>query len=403
MLLLALAIAPGLAICLYIFYRDAHNREPAINLVMSFFLGMVAIVPAIFVELIAFTYFQKDVISIIISSYLGIGLVEEGSKFIVLRNYCFTRRSFDEPLDGIVYSVMVSMGFATLENVGYTLEHGYTVGFLRMITSVPAHATFAIVMGYYAGKAKFDLVNRNRFLWTGLLGAAFFHGTYNMFIFLTENAWLKQFVSELLLVIGATISLFVAVTLSRKLIYQHRLLSQQLFKTAPILTIRNASVNDVELIRTICMQVWPQTYSSILSRQQIIYMLDQMYSSAALIQQMQERHHFIIIYNASVPIGFASYSEIEPGIYKLHKIYIISIHQGRGTGRFVINQIINDVVPKGATALQLNVNRNNTAKEFYEKLGFKIIRSEDIDIGNGYFMNDYIMEKEIATTEGVVT
>jgi GNAT superfamily N-acetyltransferase len=118
---------------------------------------------------------------------------------------------------------------------------------------------------------------------------------------------------------------------------------------------------------------------------------------------MHERHQFIIIYNASVPIGFASYSEIEPTIYKLHKLYIIPIHQGRGTGKFAINQIINDITPHGATALQLNVNRYNNARDFYEKLGFKIIRSEDIDIGNGYFMNDYIMEKEITTTTDVVT
>jgi ribosomal protein S18 acetylase RimI-like enzyme len=69
--------------------------------------------------------------------------------------------------------------------------------------------------------------------------------------------------------------------------------------------------------------------------------------------------------------------------------------QGKGTGKFVINEILKAIIIKGGKALQLNVNRNNRAKEFYEKLGFTIIREEDNDIGNGYLMNDYVMEKKI--------
>ena len=121
-------------------------------------------------------------------------------------------------------------------------------------------------------------------------------------------------------------------------------------------------------------------------------MLQQIYSEKALQQQMDDRHQFILIYNAGIPVGFASYSEIEPTVYKLHKIYVLPVHQGRGTGKFILQQIINDIKPKGATALRLNVNRSNTAKSFYEKMGFTVIRTEDIDIGNGFFMNDYVME-----------
>ena len=69
-------------------------------------------------------------------------------------------------------------------------------------------------------------------------------------------------------------------------------------------------------------------------------------------------------------------------------------------GKFVLNHIQNDILTKGAKTLQLNVNRNNIAKTFYEKLGFKVIRTEDIDIGNGYFMNDYIMEKQLTNEPG---
>ena len=79
-------------------------------------------------------------------------------------------------------------------------------------------------------------------------------------------------------------------------------------------------------------------------------------------------------------------------LYKLHKIYALPDQQGKGIGKFIINYISGEIKPIGATALQLNVNRYNKAKGFYEKLGFKVIGEEDIDIGNGYLMNDYIME-----------
>lgn len=99
------------------------------------------------------------------------------------------------------------------------------------------------------------------------------------------------------------------------------------------------------------------------------------------------------MYEGNSPVGFASFSEIEKTIWKLHKIYILPQWQGKGLGNIFIDFIINSITLKGAKALQLNVNRNNPAKYFYEKLKFNILRQEDIDIGNRYFMNDFIMEK----------
>lgn len=395
MLLLALAIAPGLAICIYVLYHDVYNREPAINMVMSFFWGMLCILPAVYLEGLFYPQFNKSIISIIASAFFSVALIEESSKFAVLRGYSYTRRSFDEPLDGIVYSVLVSMGFATIENIYYVYQHGYQVAFLRMFTSVPAHATFGIIMGYYVGKAKFDIKRKNEHLLKGLGAAIVLHGTYDAFLLLGENAWMKKNVSEALLFAGALGSLYIAIRLSRKLIRLHHLTSMQLFGESPQLSIRKASDEDIMLIKDLCSQIWPQTYASILPQQQIEYMMDMMYSEAALHQQMQDQHQFLIVYNSGIPIGFASYSEVEPTIFKLHKIYLLSLQQGKGTGRFVIDQIVQDILPKGATALILNVNRNNAAKSFYEKLGFEVLRIEDISIGNGYFMNDYIMELKI--------
>lgn len=86
---------------------------------------------------------------------------------------------------------------------------------------------------------------------------------------------------------------------------------------------------------------------------------------------------------------------MKPGIFKLHKIYVLANQQGKGTGKFIINYIINDIKTKGAVVLQLQVNRYNKARDFYEKLGFLVTEEADFDIGNGYFMNDYVMEKRI--------
>ena len=96
-----------------------------------------------------------------------------------------------------------------------------------------------------------------------------------------------------------------------------------------------------------------------------------------------------------IPVGFASYSlKINTkDIFRLHKIYILQSQQGKGVGKFLLDKIIADITPSGAKFIELNVNRNNTALHFYKKLGFKIIAEEDIDIDNGYFMNDYVMRK----------
>ena len=122
-------------------------------------------------------------------------------------------------------------------------------------------------------------------------------------------------------------------------------------------------------------------------------MIDMMYSPASLQKQMEEDDcTFIIVYNENEPVGFASFNESEPAIWKLNKIYVLQSQQGKGTGKFMINYIISDIKSKAAKALQLQVNRNNKAKNFYEKLGFEVIKTADFEIGNGYFMNDYVME-----------
>ena len=162
-----------------------------------------------------------------------------------------------------------------------------------------------------------------------------------------------------------------------------------------MLSIRNASSADIPLIRELTFKVWPQTYSAIITKEQIDFMLEMMYSEASLTDQMNNGNQFIIINDTNEPVGFAAYQEIEPSLFKLHKIYILATQQGKGTGKFLINHIIHIIKQLGAVSLQLQVNRDNKARFFYEKNGFTIIQEADFDIGNGFFMNDYVMEKKM--------
>lgn len=160
--------------------------------------------------------------------------------------------------------------------------------------------------------------------------------------------------------------------------------------------IRKATIDDITLIRELTFLVWPQTYSSILSQEQIDYMLDMMYSESSLKKQMTEdKCQFLVIYEDGNPAGFASYSEEEPPRWKLNKIYVLPNQQGKGTGKYLINYIIAEIKKQNATALFLQVNRYNNAKVFYERLGFIEVDFINLDIGNGFFMNDYVMEKKL--------
>ena len=389
---LAIAIAPGLAIILFILYRDKFNREPSTVLVVSFFWGVLSTIPAVILEKAA-GYFDLDGIhGTIIVAFLGVALIEETVKFIPLRLYSFTRASFDEPLDGIVHGVMIGMGFATLENLLYVYEYGADTGWLRMFTAVPGHASWGIIMGYYAGKAKFNYSKRAQLLLTGLVLAIFFHGLYDACLFLTRQV---DDNTAIVLALGALTTDIVAVILAARLVKQHQAISTGLYKHEPVHTIVNATATDIPLIRTLAKQVWPQTYEKTLSRAQIKYMMDLIYSPLALQKQMAAGHQFIIIYNNAIPVGFASFSEVDAAVYKLQKIYVLQNQQGRGTGKFAIGQVIAAVKPKGTTTLRLNVNRFNKAKSFYERLGFVVIGEEAIDIGNGFVMDDYVMEMKL--------
>lgn len=158
-------------------------------------------------------------------------------------------------------------------------------------------------------------------------------------------------------------------------------------------SVQKATVKDIPLIRELTFAIWPQTYASLLTQEQIDYMLNMMYSESSLQKQMeQDGITFIIIYDEETPVAFAAYNETKPQVWKLHKIYVLASQQGKGTGKFIIHFIVDEIKRQDAKALQLQVKRDNPAQHFYKKIGFEIIETADFDIGNGYFMKDYIME-----------
>jgi len=161
-------------------------------------------------------------------------------------------------------------------------------------------------------------------------------------------------------------------------------------------TIRLATTDDLITVQQLAHAIWPHAYDGIVAPEQLSYMLNMIYSIPSLQDQLQKQHHtFLIVEDNDQAVGFASYSPMEEGVYKLHKLYVLPVTQGKGLGKSMIDFIIDSIRPQGAKALRLNVNRYNKARFFYEKLGFTVIKEEDIDIGNNYFMIDYVMELQM--------
>lgn len=213
--LLAIAMAPGVAIMIYIYLKDRHEKEPIGLLIRSFFLGILSVFVTLFISSIIsqfITINELDVSEQAIHAFIIVALVEEFSKFLFVRGVLYRNKNFNEPFDGIVYAIMVGMGFATFENIFYVTEGGFTVALTRMFTAVPAHASFAVLMGYYLGKAKFEH-KKSYYAIHALLIATLFHGAYDYFLFISfvPGIW-----------IGAMISLFLGIHLSRKAIKIHQ-------------------------------------------------------------------------------------------------------------------------------------------------------------------------------------
>ena len=162
-------------------------------------------------------------------------------------------------------------------------------------------------------------------------------------------------------------------------------------------TVRPATIADIPLIRQLADVSFRATYSEILSPEQSAYMMDMMYSTEKLHEQIEVRHHQFFIAEEERPIGFAGceLNHGQEGATRLHKIYLLPETQGKGAGKAMLDAVTAFAIANNQSTLELNVNRYNKAIAFYERNGFHIIKEEDIDIGNNYFMNDFVMKKSL--------
>ena len=165
-----------------------------------------------------------------------------------------------------------------------------------------------------------------------------------------------------------------------------------------MVTISEAKPNDFKTIQEIAHKAWPFAYGEILSKNQIDYMLESMYTLKVLNSNFtNKKHRFVLLKQFENPIGFASYEHHYLNIRctRLHKLYILPECIGKGYGQLLLNKIIELSKENKSDTISLNVNRFNKACVFYEKMGFEIIAEENLSIGNNYFMEDYKMEKKL--------
>jgi diamine N-acetyltransferase len=163
------------------------------------------------------------------------------------------------------------------------------------------------------------------------------------------------------------------------------------------LTIRQGDIEDINTIGFLANEIWPKVYDYMISPEQIRYMLRLFYTPESLYRQMLEQHHiFFLAELDDMPVGFASVGKIEEGVFRLHKLYVQPELHGKGVGKALVEAVLDEAFEAGGRKLQLTVNRNNKSISFYQRLGFNITGEQKLDIGSGYIMDDYIMEREIS-------
>jgi len=224
------AVIPGLLICYFIIRMDLYEKEPLFLLLICLGMGVVIFYCAREIEGVFDSWINHYIQSreavgeefnrgkhlgvLLYDAFVRTAFVEEFLKLAVLLLIPFQRKEFNESMDGIVYAVMIGMGFAITENVEYTLSSGdYALALFRDFTAVPAHAVFGIILGFYVGLAKMNKQDLWKNILIGLLLAILIHGLYDFFLFQDYEEWIA---------ILATLVLLGGLFFSRKFIYSHQ-------------------------------------------------------------------------------------------------------------------------------------------------------------------------------------
>jgi len=213
LVLVSLSILPGFLIMSVIYNLDVQNKEPLWLLAIAFILGAVNLY--LDINILEYLLSSKDVQNNFLSvgiEALTVSSTEEILKFLVVMLIIYPNKYFDEPFDGIVYSVFVGMGFATAENLTFVLQGSASLALMRMLSAVPAHFVFAVIMGYYLGKAKSNKKAQLLFIVLSILMPIIFHALYDYFLFIDfiQGIW-----------IGGIVTLVITLYIAKKSIQEH--------------------------------------------------------------------------------------------------------------------------------------------------------------------------------------
>jgi RsiW-degrading membrane proteinase PrsW (M82 family) len=213
LVLVSLSILPGFFIMSFIYNLDKQDKEPLWLLAIAFILGAVNL--HLDINILEYLLSSKEVQNTFLSAgieALTVATIEEILKFLVVMLIIYPNKYFDEPFDGIVYSVFVGMGFATAENLTFVLQGSASLAIMRMISAVPAHFVFAVIMGYYLGKAKSNKKAQLLFIVLSILIPIIFHALYDYFLFIDsiQGIW-----------IGGIVTLVIALYIAKKSILEH--------------------------------------------------------------------------------------------------------------------------------------------------------------------------------------
>jgi len=208
-LLFVIAIAPPVIAVLLLYYLDYHEREHPLHVLWAFFCGILIFLPVWLIELglerwiqpLLFPVGASDLFTAFLHVFLFVALVEEGVKFLFTLLLFYPRSYFNEPFDGIVYATAIGMGLAMVENCVYVLDGGVGVGISRMLLTIPGHATWSILMGYYLGLAKFRVHGKMFLKGLALFFPVLLHSLYDAPLFQQQSLWL-YLITPLVVLIG---------------------------------------------------------------------------------------------------------------------------------------------------------------------------------------------------------
>lgn len=193
-ILFSVALAPGLALFSFFYLRNQMATEPRKTLLQTFIYGAILTFPILFLQ---YVFEEEEVFTYaFIQNIFFSGLLEEFFKWLILVIVIYNHIEFDDPYDGVLYGVAISLGFASVENLLYLMSYGMDTALLRAILPVSSHALFGVVMGFYLGKAKFTN-NRRLFIVAALVVPLVLHILYNT-IFIAQNNWMYYMIPFML-------------------------------------------------------------------------------------------------------------------------------------------------------------------------------------------------------------